>query len=235
MVVAVDDAAARAARALARVVYADPALRPAIDEPTAKALTEEAAHVDPGPGSAGSAGSTGSAGSAGSTDRATEIAQVRKAAAEATTESAARRLLASLGADTGAALVVVVRLEGSRPSARIIHVATASYAPVELGATLNQAEPSAKQISWPGATETLRSLLPPPPKTPVRGVSLVVSRPASAPPPQPDKGGGTTFWRSPWFWGALGAAAAIGGAAFAISRATEDSGSTLHVVGRVAP
>lgn len=213
--VALGDDAARAARALAREVYADPALRPTIDEVTARALT-------------GAPAAEGSA-------RAAEIAEIRRAAARAEADAAARRLLASLGADAGAALVVAVRLEGGRPVAKVLRVATATYAPVELGATLHRDEregPESVRYAWPGAAASLRAALAspsasrPPPHRPAAGAAPTSSQPADRSPP---------FYRSPWFWGALGAAAAVGGAAFAISQASDDGGPTVLLRGRIAP
>lgn len=218
IVVALGDDAARAARALAREVYADPALRPTIDEVTARALT-------------GAPAAEGS-------DRAAEITAIRSAAARAEADAAARRLLASLGAEAGAALVVAVRLEGGRPVAKVLRVATATYAPLELGATLHRDERGASEsarYAWPGAAASLRAALaapssasaPPPPHRPAAaGAAPTSSQPADRSPP---------FWRSPWFWGALGAAALLGGAAFAISQASDDAGPTLLVRGRIAP
>ncbi|AKT43344.1 hypothetical protein [Chondromyces crocatus] len=220
IVVTVDRAAARAARALARVVYADAALRPTIDEATALALT--------GDGREGML----------ATEREAEIASVREAAANATAESAGRRLLASLGSDAGAALVVLVEVAGSRPTARVIQVDSANYVPLELGATLHETDGKGQRISWPGATETLRTLLPPPPAATVSAVQLATPKP-SAPvreTPKSDDRTETPFYRSPWFWIALGAAAAVGTTAFAITQLGDaGTGPTVHLVGRIAP
>jgi hypothetical protein len=42
------------------------------------------------------------------------------------------------------------------------------------------------------------------------------------------------FYKSPWFWGSVGGAAAVGLSVFLISRATS-SPSDVHLVGKVGP
>jgi hypothetical protein len=141
----------------------------------------------------------------GQSARAAEIAEVRGAAASAGSDAAARRLLASLGADAGAELVVVVGLEGSRPVARALRVATAGYAPLELGATIEGPAGAAQKVTWPGATDALRALLS--------------AAPRSGAPVRP----------------AVGLVAAAGAAVFAIAKANEGEGEVVHLRGRIAP
>ncbi len=247
--VAVGSEATRAARALARAVYQDAALRPGIDDAVARALVGDAP--------------------AGARDRAAaqqaaEIAELRAAVEGAVSDAAARRLLASLGADARAELVVVVRMEGGeggergadgergergRPVARVLRVATASYAPIELGATVEQPEAAGgaaageARFTWPGAVEALhgQQRAPRAGRAAVRPVAPEAAQTAAPARGQAERGaadadqGATPFWRSPWFWGSVGLAAAAGAAVFAISQAGDGEAETVHLRGRIAP
>ncbi|WP_441291192.1 hypothetical protein ACSRUE_12610 [Sorangium sp. KYC3313] len=145
VVVAVDDASAEAARSLARAIYGDPALRPPIDEATAQVLAGDPPHPD-------------------APAAVKELAEVRRSAGRAESEPVARGLLASLGAGAGAALVVAVSTAHGHPVARVLRVAGASYAPLELGATVQRtadgaAAPAGAIFGWPGAGAAVRALL----------------------------------------------------------------------------
>ncbi|WP_231864440.1 MULTISPECIES: hypothetical protein [Sorangium] len=145
VVVAVDDASADAARSLARAIYGDPALRPPIDEATAQVLAGDPPRPD-------------------APAAVKELAEVRRSAGRAESEPVARGLLASLGAGAGAALVVAVSTAHGHPVARVLRVAGASYAPLELGATVQRtadgaAAPAGAIFGWPGAGAAVRALL----------------------------------------------------------------------------
>jgi hypothetical protein len=229
IVVAVAEGAAPAARALAFDVYRDPELRPAIDDATARVLAGEALPE-------------------GAPARLKEIAELRASIAHAsssvppaspappttpapTSDLVTRRLVASLGTELGATLVVAVGMDGTRPVARVMRAATAAYERVELGPTVEIGESGARTYRWPGATATLRGFLPPPPPPPpplAPKAETNVSKPPDVPQePRP-------FYKSPWFWGSIGGAAVIGLGAFLISRATS-SPSDVHLVGKVGP
>ncbi len=169
VVVAISDGAGPAARALAYDVYRDPDLRPnAVDDPTARVLAGDA------PGESAAA-------------RVKEIAELRGsivhafrpeavvdkpngAPPPAPSDLVARRLLASLGAELGATLVITVALDGTHPVARALRSATATFERVELGATVDIGADGARAFHWPGATGSLR------------GLFATAPTPASAPP-----------------------------------------------------
>ncbi|AUX47042.1 hypothetical protein SOCE26_085540 [Sorangium cellulosum] len=246
VVVAADDESAEAARSLARVVYRDPALRPPIDEAAAQALAGEPAPPD-APASV------------------KELAEVRRSAGRAGSEPVARGLLASLGAGAGAALVVAVTTAQGHPVARVLHVAGARYAPLELGATVQRAADGAAAspaatIDWPGAAAALRALLPadggvagaapgaggaPAPSSeggPVRPLATAApTAPAGAALAQrgrrapPAPGERRSVWSSPWFWGPLAGVAATGLVVLVLAQTGASDGDTVHLKGRIAP
>ena len=123
--IAIGDAAGPAARALAMDVYRDALLRPPIDEATARVLA-------------------GDAPAAGAPAKMKEIAELRASVARAESELVMRRLLASIGSDLGAPLVVTVALDGGRPIARALRSSGAALQRIELGATTETAPDGAK-------------------------------------------------------------------------------------------
>jgi hypothetical protein len=231
VVVAIAEGAGPAARALAFDVYRDPELRPAIDDATARVLV-------------------GDAPAEGASLRLKEIAELRASIARTfgtgapappappasppapASDLVARRLAASLGTELGAALVVTVSLDGTRPVARVLRPTTAAFERVELGPTVEIAADGAKTYRWPGATTTLRGFMPAPPSPPPSPAPLAPKAEVSTPPPVPAEP--RPFYKSPWFWGSVGGAAAIGLSVFLISRATS-SPSDVHLVGKVGP
>ncbi|XYH96008.1 hypothetical protein ACMHYB_50835 [Sorangium sp. So ce1128] len=237
-----DDASVEAARALARAIYRDPALRPPIDEAAAQTLAGEPPRPD-------------------APAAVKELAEVRRSAGRAESEPVARGLLASLGAGAGAALVVAVTTAQGHPVARVLRVAGASYAPIELGATVQRTAegataPGAATFDWPGAAAAVRALLageerpegaargPATPPGPARAPSR--SGPLSADAragvdltsKAPDSDGGSSgrrsVWSSPWFWGPL-AGVAVAGIAVLVLSQTGGDGDTVHLRGRIAP
>jgi hypothetical protein len=207
VVVAVSEGAGPAARALAFDVYRDPDLRPAMDDATARALAGEVPAED-------------------APARLKELSELRMSILRADSPLVARRLLASLGTELGAALVVAVSMEGTHPVARALRPATAAFERVELGPTAETAPDGVKVYRWPGATATLRDvLLGPAPLAPKAEVAPAAPLPFV---------GARPFYKSPWFWGAIGGATAIGLSVFAISRATASS-SDVHLLGKVGP
>ncbi|WP_242515417.1 hypothetical protein [Sorangium cellulosum] len=230
VVVAADDESAEAARALARALYRDPALRPSIDEAAAQALAGE----DPRPDAPASV---------------RELAEVRRSAGRAGSEPIARGLLASLGASAGAALVVSVTTAQGRPVARVLRVAGAGYAPIELGATVRRAPdgaapPAPAAFEWPGASAAIRALLPgdpagPPPgaTAPQRGPVRPLAAGATAPSAPADRASSErrSPWSSPWFWGPLAGVVATGVAVLVLAQTGDSDGETVHLRGRIAP
>ncbi|WP_236644217.1 hypothetical protein [Sorangium cellulosum] len=249
VVVAVDDASAEAARALARAIYRDPALRPPIDEAAAQVLTGDPPRPD-------------------APAAVKELAEVRRSAGRAESEPVARSLLASLGAGAGAALVVAVTTAHGHPVARVLRVAGASYAPLELGATVQRAAggagataggaaaPADATFDWPGAGATVHALLagderaagaadraaaPPasahaaPQRGPVgprAGVDLTASKAPAGGQGAPAQ---RSVWSSPWFWGPLAGVVATGIVVLVLAQTSDGDGETVHLRGRIAP
>ncbi|WP_437830069.1 hypothetical protein [Sorangium sp. So ce1153] len=237
VVVAVDDASADAARALARAIYRDPALRPPIDEAAAQALAGEPPRPD-------------------APAAVKELAEVRRSAGRAESEPVARGLLASLGAGAGAALVVAVSTPQAHPLARVLRVAGASYAPIELGATVQRTAegataPGATTFDWPGAAAAVRALLageerspgpatpPGPARAPSRSGPLSADARAgvdlTSKAPDGGASGRRSVWSSPWFWGPLAGVAAAGIAVLVLSQTGGGDGDTVRLRGRIAP
>ncbi len=226
LVIAASDGAAPAAKALAFDVYRDAELRPSIDDPTARVLAGEPA-------------------AEGAPARLKEIAELRASIAHADSAPVARRLLASLGTELGAALVVSVALDGARPVARVLRPGAPAFESIELGPTVEVSPDGARTFRWPGATETLRGFLPRPlisgapplvnlgaAPIPASTAPLAPRAETAAPPLEPL--GPNPFYKSPWFWGSVGGAAALGLSVFLISRATSST-SNVHLSGKVDP
>jgi hypothetical protein len=223
IVVAVSDEAAGAAHALALDVYRDAELRPSIDDATARVLAGEAPGAD-APQKLKDAADV----------RATLAKSFPTSAAPATGapappgDASARRLLASLGADYHAELVVAVFLDGGRPVARVIRPGSASFERVELGAALETPENGPKIVKWPGATILLKGMVAPAaPPAPIKPVAVVALPPPPAPTQRP-------FYKSPWFWGTAGVVAAAGVTVLVLSKTTSGS-DTTHLGGHVGP
>jgi hypothetical protein len=216
IVVAVADDAGAPARSLAREVYRDPALRPAIDDTTARVLAGEA--PGEGPNKA----------------KLAEMAELRASVAQAGADVASRKLLASLGVETRAELVIAVTMVGDRPVARALRVSSATYERIELGATIETTADGAKSFQWPGASTTLKGLLAPLPAPKPSTLGPRTKAPLPLPPPQKDTKESKPFWKSPWFWGSLGVVAAAGVTVFVLSRTTSAPGK-VHLDGRVTP
>ena len=151
------------------------------------------------------------------------------------TDLVARRLLASLGTELGATLVVAVAMDGTRPVARALRPATSSFERIELGPTVDIAPDGARTYRWPGAVATIRGLVIGRARAPARGGPGAAraqgrGRAGGAAPVEP-----RPFYKSPWFWGSVGGAAAVGLGVFLISRATSSSTSNVHLMGKVGP
>jgi len=236
IVIAITQDATPAAKPLARDVYRDPALRPTIDDATARVLAGEPL-------------------SEGAPAKLKEIGDLRASVATSGSEAASRRLLAAIGSDLRAKIVVSVTIEGGRPVAKVLRVETAAFEGIELGATTETNAAGEKIVQWPGAVDALHKLFPeaPPPPAqtgaPNAGATPAAGAPTSAGgatkpaspgkpgPKAPAKGGeeSKSVWTSPWFWAVLGGAVAVGAGAFAIAKVTQDDGGgTLHLQGRVA-
>jgi len=217
IVVAIGANATGAAKPLARDVYRDEALRPAnLDETTARVLVGDIAVEDVPP-------------------KLRDTNDIRsRLSHETSNEVTNRRLLASFGVEQHAEIVVAVSVVDDRAIARVMRVSTAQYEPTEIGATIARDPAGHSNVSWPGATTTLRTFVTaPPPPAPPPPIAPVKTSAAPKTPKEPPKG--SSWYRSPWFWGPLGAVVAAGAAVLIASKATEDDGGVVRLRGQVAP
>jgi hypothetical protein len=249
VVVAVGEGATEAARPLAHEVYREEALRPGIDDATARALIGEPLAKD----------------AKDAAPKLAEIAEIRASIARSGSDAAGRLLLASIGEGARARIVVTVSMDGGRAVARVLRVETKAFEGVELGATVETpaaggpGEP-AKIYRWPGAVATLLPLASASPAAPSKsdlGSEEAAPKSAAAPPVNNNKSPGPVrptadakkpaapppkpapvedrpAWQSPWFWVTLGGVAAAGLAAFGIAKAVETDDGLVRLQGRVA-
>jgi hypothetical protein len=202
--------ASDAAWPLARSVYADPGLRPAaVDEPYARVLCGEA----PPP-----------AASAELRDLSDTVAALRG------DDAPSRALLDGIARRFAVRALVVVRLDAAHPTARLFLAETgvfdaAAYAPDD---------PTAPSVAWSATTRSLDRLFGPPPAAVASPSALPAQASLSAPtlatsetPKKEAPGAPRPFYESLWFWGAVGAAALVGGAAYFATR--DSSPSTIHL------
>jgi len=213
-VIAISDDAIPAARALARDLYSNEALRPRIDDATARVLVGEASLA------------TG-------TPKLTEIAEVRKAAQASNNDAVTRRLFASLGADLGALLVIPVVIRDGKPTARVLSVVKAAYEPVELSATIEAQPDGTSRVKWAGIAPILAAFVPKPPApttTPSADATDAPKGPLAPKKEEPSR----SFWTSPWTWAGIGVVVTAGVVVFAVSQSQGDAAG-LRLQGRVSP
>jgi hypothetical protein len=273
IVVAVGVAAREPAKALARLIYGDATLRPKIDELTARALVGEGPRC--GEDASGQAGGQESAADAEAETRvATAAGPLGVRASQACSAglreirdtieelgkgcapscdawSVARPMLAGLGLDLGADLVIAVEVGAgpdagrTTPVARVLRPSERRFVPVLLSA---QHPSGGGPIDWSASLPLLRSLLTPglPRRpganeandagpAPTRG-SAAIRGPGAAPSSlaPSDEDEQTRVLSSPWFWGGLGVLVAAGITVFALSRSAGGS-ETIELDGRVSP
>jgi hypothetical protein len=193
---------------LARAIYADPTLRPgSVDEPHARVLCGEAP-------------ATGDA--ADLRDLSETVAAVHG------DDAPSRALLDGIARTFSVRGVIVVRIEGGHPSARVFLAETAAFDAATYGPD------DAPALSWAATTRSLDRLFAPvalspaPRVLPERSASAVAPSLATHEAPKAEGSSGPRpFYESLWFWGAVGAAALAGGAAYLATRDT--SASTIHL------
>jgi len=194
---------------LAKDVYAKDALRPAVDEARARVLAGEAVP----------------AAAPDLRDLSDERAGVHG------DDGASRALLKTIATQLGVRAILVV-FPGDPPSARMFLADTgafdaARYAP-ESAAAASDAGVAPQR--WTGTVASLeRAYGAPDAAHPLRAPALATSEPPPASPPKPEekRDDGKPFYASPWFWGAVGAAAFGGTAVFFATR--DNSPSTIHL------
>jgi hypothetical protein len=203
--------AADAAWPLARSVYATPSLRPAaLDDASARVLCGEVPLPDAPP----------------------KLRDLSATVSAVTGDDApSRALLGDIARRLGLSALVVVRLDGDRPSARVFLADagvfdSATYTPDDGGAPGTWTRTTQSLARSFGAPPPPIAPPPPMPSAPPPGTSSAPAL-ASHEVPKPEDSHSRPFYESGWFWGALGAAAFAGGAVFL---ATRDSGpSTIHL------
>lgn len=207
VVVAVGAGANDAAAALARVVYRDAALRPTLDEATARVLAGEPAPE-------------------GASPALHELSDLRASIERAGSDVAERRLLAAIGTETHAAVIVPVSRADGAVHARALRVDGALFVGPVLTADVVTPADGKPSVVWPAtAASSLRAAIGP-----------LAPAPISAPArPAPDEHASrSTFsFSNPWLWAGLGAALAAGVTAFVLSRSTGGDSPTVHVGGSV--
>ncbi|MDC3959930.1 hypothetical protein [Polyangium jinanense] len=213
VVVAIGSGVEAAAKPLAREIYRDEALRPSLDDRAARVLAGEAVAAD-----------------APAKER--ELAEVRSALTT-NDDAPSRRLLASLGAEQKAEIVVAVSMAGDRPVARVLRVGTARYESIELGPTIERSEAGEIRYTWPGAAATLRKLVIVPQAA--APAPLAPKQTSTKAPAKPEEPTPKPFYKSAWFWGPVGAIVAAGAAVLITSKVTEDSTGMVRLRGQVAP
>lgn len=207
--------ATEAAWPLARAVYADPSLRPDLDELHARVLCGEAPP-------------------AGAAPELRDLADTVGALHGA--DAPTRSLLGDIAHRFGLRALVVVGVEGGQPSARAFlpdrrDFDAATYAP-DPPAPVPSTEPpgapiTASQLSWNGAVQSVVRAFGSAPGVP----PAAWHAPALAVHETPRSEGARPFYTSPWFWGALILAAAGGVTAYVVTR--DSSPSTIHLEAQV--
>lgn len=216
--------------ALARAIYASKVRPPNLDEVRARVL----AGADP---------------PANASRELRELAEVR-AGVNASFDAPSRRLLAGIAQQVGAQALLVVRVDKS-PSPAVSTDSTdadgGAPADSDAGAAPAPASPSSTVVarlllvegaeldaaqyapdpdgSWKGTVASLERRFPVTAR--VAGPPAATSVPSGIPAEEKSK----PFYASGWFWGAVGAAALLGGAFFLASR--DSSADSIHLEMRV--
>ena len=144
-------------------------------------------------------------------------------------DAPSRRLLASLAAQLGVLAIVVVQKDatsgGGPATARVFLASNDAFDAARYAEDSGSWEPTAASLE-----RTLRA------DTRANGQPAGdAARPSSEVPVAPTRGeaqpsdGSKPFYRSVWFWGALGAAVFAGGAIFLATRDNGDGAGPMHV------
>lgn len=137
-----------------------------------------------------------------------DVAETRDAIVD--TGAPSRKLLASLAKDLELEGILVVSREGEGAAvARLFEAADGTFSPIEVR--------EGEGGQWGAAVASIERLAPRLAPEPVK----VAEKPA------PAEGKSKAFYESPWFWGAAGAALALGGAFFLATR--DSSSDSIHV------
>jgi hypothetical protein len=212
------DATSDLAWPLAQEIYRRPAVRPvALDEARARVLAGEAPSAD-------------------ASQSIRDLAETR--AAIRGNDAPSRQLLASIASSLHVRALVVVSVEepdasARVPVARVFLAATSSfdaarYAPDDA--------PGSNVPVWTGAAQSLERMYSAQSLTPLGSAAgpgaapratIAPSGKLTADSPLKGEGPSRPFYVSPWFWGAIGAAALGGVAVFVATR--DNSPDTIHL------
>ncbi len=216
--------------AAARAIYASRQRPRALDEVRARVLA-------------------GDAPPANATRELRDLAELR--AAVAGEDAASRRLLSAIAQQIHVAAILVVSPPSASPPApavadggadaaaaetaepsgvegvatgRLFLASTGEFDAARYAADRGIAGPTA----WKGAVASIDARLP---EDPSRAVEAGRAAPTMKPPLSPDPAESKPFYSSAWFWGALGAAALLGGAFYFASRDASDDSIHLQMRG----
>jgi hypothetical protein len=134
-------------------------------------------------------------------------------------DAPSRRLLSSLASQLGVSAIVVVSSDAGKPVARVYLADTSSF-----DAARYTEDPNAKDAWAPAVASLERSLHVESPK---------LAQESPPPPPKEPTEASRPFYKSPWFWGAIGAAVFAGGAIYFATRDNSDSSGPIHLVMKV--
>lgn len=142
-------------------------------------------------------------------------------------DAPSRRLLASLAAQLGVEAIVVVQKDGAEPATARVFLAS--------NGAFDAARYAEDNGSWEPTAASLERTLKADSRVVAGPTGAGTTAPAEVPvapggkgePPPSD--GSKPFYRSVWFWGALGAAVFAGGAIFLATRDNGDGTGPMHV------
>ena len=216
IIVALGPRATSHARALARAVYQDAALRPGIDERTAQVLSGGEAPADDA--------------------ELSKHASVVRALGTTGDEEVQRRLAGSLARDLNARLVVLVSDKRGEPSARIVRMPEERMLAVTLTAKkLPTVKGAAPKWNWRDATSMMRELsIGAPPPGPRKKTKKKDGGGKATPVPEEGEDEGNLL-TSPWFWGGLGLVVTVGATVLILSQTALNEPDVVMIDGRIAP
>jgi hypothetical protein len=197
--------AADAAWPLAQALYADASLRPAhLEDARARVLCGE-----PPPPGAGS-----------------DLREIAETLAAVHGEDAPSKvLLAEIARRVGVAELVVVHVDDGKPAAARVFLADSHE--FDAATYVQDAAPGA---GWAGAAKSIAHAFGTAAPAAIPAAASTSAAPVLATRETPKATESKTsrpFYLSPWFWGAVGVAAATGGAVYLLSRDT--GSSTIHL------
>ncbi len=148
-------------------------------------------------------------------------------------DAPSRRLLASLAAQLGVEAIVVVQKDASAgtATARVFLASNGAFDAARYAEDNGSWEPTAASLERTLRADSRADTQPVgaqiPTEVPVGPTNASANPPANGEPPPAD--GSKPFYKSVWFWGALGAAVFAGGAIFLATRDNGDGTGPMHV------